>query len=201
MSETNTKPEDILKNPDYLKNLKAKADLMGIAYSNNISAETLRKKIEDKLEGGSSDKPDNSDEPNPLSDPSEPKKLTKAERRNQMILEQTRLIRCRINNLDPKKQDLPGEIITVGNPIIGTIKKFIPFGEFTENGYHIPKILFDFLENRRFLHIRTITDRKSGQTRVEANYTKEFSLEVLPPLTAKELADLKAAQTAAGGYS
>lgn len=192
MSETNSNTAPV---QDELKTLKHKADLMGISYSNNISAETLRKKIEDKMEGVTPE----TDEVNAL-EPEAPKKLSKNARRHQMMLEQTRLIRCRITNMDPKKKDLPGEIITVANPVIGTVRKFIPFGEFTDNGYHVPKILFDFLESRRFLNIRTITDRQTGQMRIESTWAKEFSLEVLPPLTHKQLNELKAAQSAAGGY-
>lgn len=193
MSETNSNTAPV---QDELKTLKHKADLMGIAYSNNISAETLRKKIEDKMEGVTPE----TAEVNPL-EPEAPKKLSKNARRHKMMLEQTRLVRCRITNLDPKKKDLHGEIVTVANPVIGTIRKFIPFGEFTDNGYHIPYILYNFLESRRFLNIRTITDRQTGQLRIESNWAKEFAIEVLPPLNHKQLAELKAAQAAAGGYT
>ena len=110
-----------------------------------------------------------------------------------------RLVRCRITNLDPKKKDLHGEVISVGNRYIGTVKKFIPFGEQTENGYHIPKVLFDELAGREFLHIKTTRDKKTGQINVETKYVKEFSLEVLPQLTPSELADLAAQQAAANG--
>jgi hypothetical protein len=109
------------------------------------------------------------------------------------------LVRVRITNLDPKKKDLPGEFLCVGNKYIGTIRKYIPFNpEQSENGYHIPKVLYDELDGRKFLHIRTFKDRGTGQQRQETKYVKEFSLEVLPPLTPKELAELAAAQRASG---
>ena len=37
--------------PDELSVLKQRATMMGIQFSNNIGLETLRKKIEDKMEG------------------------------------------------------------------------------------------------------------------------------------------------------
>ena len=106
------------------------------------------------------------------------------------------LVRVRITNLDPKKKDLPGEIITVANQYIGTVRKYVPFGEVTDNGYHVPQCIFKVLDSRRFLNIRTIRDAKSGRIRVETNYAKEFALEVLPQLTNEELNQLAANQAA-----
>lgn len=61
-----------------------------------------------------------------------------------------RRLRCRVYNLNPAKADLPGEIISVSNRFIGTVRKFIPFGEATENGYHIPRVLVQDLKSRQF---------------------------------------------------
>ncbi len=127
------------------------------------------------------------------------KQSREANLRTRIRQDAMRLVRCRITNLDPKKKDLHGEVISVGNRYIGTVKKFIPFGEQTENGYHIPKVLFDELAGREFLHIKTTRVKKTGQINVETKYVKEFSLEVLPQLTQAELADLAAQQAAANG--
>lgn len=131
-----------------------------------------------------------------------PKKLTpqqlKMQERTELMSEQLKLVRCRIQNLDPKKANLPGEIFTVANRILGTIRKYVPYGEVTDDGYHLPYIIYRQLEDRRFLNIRTIKDRKSGQIRVENNWAKEFAIEVLPPLTQEELNRLASAQAAAG---
>lgn len=116
--------------------------------------------------------------------------------RADLIKEQMKLVRCRIQNLDPKKAELPGEIFTVANRILGTVRKYVPYGEVTDNGYHLPYIIYKQLEDRRFLNIRTST--KNGQVRVESNWAKEFAIEVLPPLTQEELDRLAAAQAAAG---
>ena len=182
--------------PDELTILKQRATLMGVKFSNNISVETLRAKIEAHV---SEEETIEESELNPLAgDVAGAVPASKMTLRQQLMAEQLRLVRLRITNLDPKKKDLPGEILTVGNEYIGTVRKFVPFGEVTDDGYHVPYILYKLLENRRFLHIRTVKDRRTGKERIETQWAKEFALEVLPPLTAEELKRLANAQAAAG---
>lgn len=184
-----------VQKPDELGMLKQRARMMGITFSNNISVETLKAKIQQKTDG----------EPNePVTDelqnPEEPAPAPKETTRQKVKREGMKLVRCRIMNLDPKKKDLPGEIFTVANEYLGTVRKFIPFGEVTENGYHVPQCIFDMMKGRKFLNIRTYKDRRNNnQIRVEQNWAPEFALEVLPPLTKEEIAKLAAAQAAAGG--
>ena len=188
---------------DELTLLKERAKQMGIPFSNNISAETLRKRISDKMEG--KDEP----EVNPLTGDSEIAAITSAPQkldakqnalalRKLMQREQMKLVRVRITNMDPKKKDLPGEIWTVSNEYLGNVRKMIPYGEQTDEGFHIPYCLFRLLQNKRFLQIRTVRDRVTGQERQESQWVKEFSLDVLPDLTKEDLARLAAAQAAAG---
>jgi len=73
----------------------------------------------------------------------------------------------------------------------------VPFGEATEDGYHVPYCIFKMLDKRRFLDIRT-TKGKNGQPVVKSGYVKEFAIEVLPQLTPEELARLANKQAAAG---
>lgn len=181
--------------PDELTVLKQRAKLMNISFSNNISLEKLRQKIADAQEGKASEPEQEEPEVNPLEDTKKaPVKETEAQMRQRIRLEQTRLIRVRIQNLDPKKKDLPGEIITVANEYMGTIRKFVPFGEATDNGYHIPYCIYEFLKNRKFLNIRVTQNGK----KIEQAWVREFAIEELPPLTQEDLDKLAAAQTAAG---
>lgn len=188
---------------DELALLKERAKQMGIPFSNNISLETLRKRISDKMEG--KDVP----EVNPLTGDAEIAAITSAPAkldakqnalalRKMMQREQMKLVRVRITNMDPKKKDLPGEIWTVSNEYLGNVRKMIPYGEQTDDGYHIPYCLFRLLQSKRFLHIRTVKDRVTGLERQEKQWVKEFSLDVLPDLTKEELTRLAAAQAAAG---
>ena len=188
---------------DELTLLKERAKVMGIPFSNNISLETLRKRVADKMEG--KDEP----EVNPLAGDSEiaaittaPKKLDAKQNalalRKLMQREQMKLVRVRITNMDPKKKDLPGEIWTVANEYLGTVRKFVPYGEQTDDGFHIPYCLYRLLDSKRFLHIRDVKDRTTGIVRQDKVWAKEFSLDVLPTLTQGELDRLAAAQAAAG---
>lgn len=183
--------------PSELEVLKQRATLMNIKFSNNISVEKLREKIEAAQE---SDEPEITESSvNPLGEKQGAgvKKMTLGQK---IRAEQTRLIRVRIQNLDPKKKDLPGEIITVANEYMGTVRKFVPFGEVTDNGYHIPYCIYEFLKERKFINI-TARKGKNGLPDIRATEAREFSIEVLPPLTEAELAQLAQAQIAAGSLN
>lgn len=182
--------------PSELEVLKQRATLMNIKFSNNISVEKLREKIE---AAQVKDEPVVEAAVNPLGDKQEVsvKKMTLGQK---IRAEQTRLIRVRIQNLDPKKKDLPGEIITVANEYMGTVRKFVPFGEVTDNGYHIPYCIYEFLKERKFINITT-RKGKNGLPDIRATEAREFSIEVLPPLTEAELAQLAQAQIAAGSLN
>ena len=211
----NQEQSDDLQMPSELDLLKQRATLMGIAFSNNIGEETLRQRIADKqaeLDAAASGAENTGEEGdtvqqeqgevNALEAGASSKEEVTTERpltlREKIRLEQMRLVRVRITCLDPKKKDLPGEILTVANEYLGTVRKFIPFGEVTDDGYHIPYCLYKMLDARKFLNIRTFKDRRTGTVRVESGYVKEFALEVLDPLTPAELAKLATAQKAAG---
>lgn len=184
---------------DELTLLKERAATMGITHSNNITVETLKKKIEDHMAGV---KPE--PQTNPFQEtavaPAAPEKFDMIEFQNKLIADATRLVRVRIANLDPKKKDIPGEVITVANEYIGTVKKYVPFGEQTDEGYHIPYCIYEFLKSREFLQITTKRDRKTGTNETRTRYVKEFAIEVLEPLTQEELDRLANAQAAAGVF-
>lgn len=197
--------EDQTPKPSELDMLKQRAKLMGITFSNNIGLDALKAKIEEhkaaataktqattpaSTETASKDDEDSEAAPTP--------KAKKISLRAHLQKEKMKLVRLRITNLDPKKKDLPGEILTVANEYLGTVRKFVPFGEQTDNGYHVPYCLYEMMKNRKFLSIKTRKGPK-GQTIVEQQWAREFALEVLPPLTEAELARLSTAQQAAGG--
>ena len=196
-------PNAVAQAVDELTLLKERAKVMGIPFSNNISLETLRKRVADKMEGK-----DEAPEVNALTGdpeiaqaletkPLDPKANAVALRKL-MHAKQMRQVRVRVTNMDPKKKDLPGEIWTVANEYLGTVRKFVPYGEQTDDGFHIPYCLYRLLDSKRFLHIRDVKDRTTGIVRQDKVWAKEFSLDVLPTLTQGELDRLAAAQAAAG---
>ena len=198
------KPEDM---PTELDLLKRRAQLMGITFSNNIGLDALKEKVSaaqnpEKVVTTTISKDeitinDGSNTVNPLAGVNKATEKPMS-LRQYLIQEKMKLIRVRITNLDPKKKDLPGEIITVANEYLGTVRKYVPFGEVTDNGYHIPKCMYDVLKDRTFVSIKTRKGTK-GEQIVEHQNAREFSLEILPPLTVDELAKLAASQSAAGG--
>lgn len=180
---------------DEMTILKQRATMMGIKFSNNIGLEALRKKVADAQEGITEQE---QAEVNPLATTTvQEDKLSMAQR---IRLENTRLVRVRIQNLDPKKKDLPGEILTVANDYMGTVRKFVPYGEATDNGYHIPYCIYKMLKNRKFLHV-SVKKGRNGKERVEQQWVREFAIELLPQLTEEELKQLGQAQLAAGSLN
>ena len=188
--------------PSELDMLKSRAKLMGITFSNNIGLDALKTKIEEHKQASEAktqtQAPAQTNEQQPEAQAENQKKAKTISLRAHLQKEKMKLVRLRITNLDPKKKDLPGEILTVGNEYLGTVRKFVPFGEATDNGYHVPYCLYELMRDRKFLSIKTRKGPK-GQTIVEQQMVREFALEILPPLTEAELARLSAAQLSAGG--
>lgn len=196
--------------------LKSRARMMGITFSNNIGLDALKAKVEAKMAGEpevqeetleDDDAPTETIEPNALELGARANLTGAAEAqveqrpetlREKLYRENMALLRCRITNLDPKKKDLPGEIITVANEFLGTVKVFVPFGEQTEEGWHIPTIIYNTIKGRKFLNIRTVRDPRTRTEKVSTTWAPEFAIEVLDPLTPQELKSLGQAQIAAG---
>ena len=201
--EGDAAPKEQAQQPSELDMLKSRAKLMGITFSNNIGLDALKTKIEEHKKASEAKTQTqtlaqtNEQQPEVQTENQE-KKVKTISLRAHLQKEKMKLVRLRITNLDPKKKDLPGEILTVGNEYLGTVRKFVPFGEATDNGYHVPYCLYELMRDRKFLSIKTRKGPK-GQTIVEQQMVREFALEILPPLTEAELARLSAAQLSAGG--
>lgn len=196
--------------------LKSRAKMMGITFSNNIGLDALKAKVEAKMAGEPDVQEDTLEDDDAPAEAIEPNALELGARANlngaaeaeveqrpetlreKLYRENMALLRCRITNLDPKKKDLPGEIITVANEFLGTVKVFVPFGEQTEEGWHIPTIIYNTIKGRKFLNIRTVRDPRTRTEKVSTTWAPEFAIEVLDPLTPQELKSLGQAQIAAG---
>lgn len=188
---TNTSYEDDIETviPDELTILKERAKKVGLSFSPNIGLEVLKAKLETFMARNQVDNAQNA-APTGVVD-----------WRKNLLAEQTKLVRIRISCLNPVKSTLHGEIITVANDYIGTVRKFVPFGDVTNDGYHVPFVIYNDLLQRKFLNIRTVKDKRTGRNRIETGWVREFNIEVLPPLTKEELDKLATAQIAAGALS
>lgn len=192
--------------PDELAILKQQADIMGIAYSNNIGVDTLRAKIRAKM-----DEPEKPPAKRPVVEeaedqlasddeimeklPASTTPLSKQEKMRLQKLEYLRLVRLRITNLNPAKASLKGEVITVANSLLGKVSKYVPYGdECGEDGYHVPYIIFLAMKEKKFSQVKT--DKRHIP---RASDVHEFALEELKPLTQKQLQSLAVKQAAATG--
>ena len=173
----------VVDEKDELTLLKHRADLLGINYSNNIGVEKLKERITEATQKAEPEK--------------EPEEQTKLTERQEYIREATKLVRLRITNNNPAKREMPGEIFTVANGAIGTIRKYIPYDHTSENGYHVPYVIYKMLKRKTY---NSIVSRRNeqGVPIKESVVRKEFNLEVLDPLTKEELDKLAQDQRAAG---
>ena len=174
---------NVVETKDELSLLKQRADLMGIPYSNNIGVEKLKERIAEATQP---------DEPEP-----EEEVQDNLSERQKFIREATKLVRLRITNNNPAKREMPGEIFTVANGVIGTIRKYIPYDHTSEVGYHVPNVIYKMLKRKTY---NSIVSRRNeqGVPIKESVVRKEFNLEVLDPLTKEELDKLAQDQRAAG---
>ena len=171
--------DDLAVPADELTILKARADQLGISYHPSIGLEKLREKVNARLA------------------PSEPEAEASSENqeRQRLVMEASKLVRIRVTCMNPQKKEWDGEIFTVGNSAVGTFKKFVPFN--ADDGWHVPHIIFEALQARECQIFVTVTDSRGNAVR-KGKLIKEFAIEVLPPLTKEELADLAVRQAMSG---
>lgn len=169
-----------------LEVLKKRADLLGIKYHPNIGIDALREKVQKAM----------AKEP----ESSEPKvtgviasKHTEAAEREEKHNMANRLIRAEIVCMNPNKREWQGEIFTVANSKIGTIKKFVPFNV----PFHIPQAILNMIKERQCQIFETVKDSRGNKSR-KGKLIKEFGVNILDPLTDREIKELAAAQAAAG---
>jgi len=171
---------------DELSVLKARADQMGVSYSKNIGVEKLRVRIEDAL----------NDEDPVAEAPKKEAKESAGQRRSRLRKEAGALVRVRVTCMNPNKREWQGEIFTVANSVVGTFRNYVPFN--IEDGWHIPEIVFQQVKARKCQVFKTVNGPRGEKIR-KGTLIPEFSVDVLPPLTDKELSDLAKRQAMAGG--
>lgn len=200
-----------------LQSLQERCQLMGIKYHPNSKEDSLRAKIQASLDDKNPDevgedsvdpvdngKPANSSMPD-LSklDPSilVPKGVfkpeTKEEKAYRLRMAGTKLVRVYIHCNNPMKKEWQGEQFTVSNRNLGTLSRFVPF----EQEWHVEAAILDMMRDRQYLGFNT---RKAGPMKLEIKepkFIKEFNIEVLEPLTEKEIKDLAIKQAMQSGDS
>ena len=168
---------------DELTTLKERATLMGLKFHPSISLDKLREKVNAAT--------DESDEPasegvsaNVVAPVIEE---TMNQKRNRLKKEALALVRIRLTCMNPAKAEWEGEIFTIGNALIGSVKKFVPFN--ADDGWHVPTIILQQLQERQCQVFVSAKDARGNNVR-RGKLIKEFAIEILPPLTKEELEEL-----------
>lgn len=178
-----TKDAELDQIPDDLTVLKERADKLGIAYHPSIKLDKLKEKINAEL----------AKDDEPVIEMAAPVEETETQMKRRLRDEARRLVRVRITCMNPAKKEWQGEIFTVGNAVVGTLRNYVPFN--AEDGWHVPAIILQAMEDRMCQVFTTTKDSQGNSTR-RGKLIKEFAIEYLPPLTEKELAELAAVQAA-----
>lgn len=119
--------------------------------------------------------------------------LTEDQIRDNYRKENIKLIRCRIIPLDPADSGKTGELISVGNKVLGDISKIVMFNTIT----HIPNIMYKSMLERTFYKRVPSTNPKLPPKMIEV---AKYNIEVLPTLTEQELKDLAEQQRKRGSF-
>lgn len=162
---------------DELTALKARADMMGVKYHPSISLEKLKEKITAHMNAG---------EDKPTAEP----EMDRAALQKSA----SELMRIRVTCMNPAKKEWEGEIFTVGNSVVGTFKKYVPFN--ADEGWHVPRIIYEQLKDRECQVFTTVRDSRGNSTR-KGKLIKEFAIEILPNLTEEEIKELAQRQAMA----
>lgn len=216
--ETNQSNEDVGKDDDLLKDapselelLKNRATAMGISYHPSIGLDALKAKVNAKMadqpdpEAAASKIPAPSiiaggkagdevqDETPDVEEEVEVAEETPVQRRARKKREANELVRIRVQCMNPTKAEWEGEIFTAGNGVVGTFSKYVPFN--SDEGWHVPRIIYNMMKARMCQVFQTETDHRGNKVR-KGKLKREFSIEVLPPLTIEELTALAHRQAA-----
>lgn len=175
-----------------LENLKVRAEKLGVKFHPSISADKLREKIKAaQTEGEGS-----------VGEQAQVKSATvaveesPAAKKLRLKREGLKLVRVRITCMNPTKKEWEGEIFTVSNNAVGTVKRYVPYN--AEDGWHVEQILLNQLRERQCQIFTTEKDSRGNKIR-KGKLIREFAIEVLDPLTEEELHDLAQRQAMAKG--
>ena len=168
-----------LEVPDEREVLIKRAATLGITHSNNIGLETLRSRINAKLEQAEEEEED---------------KAQKEDKNKEIVRqrqEATKLIRVIITSMDNMKNELSGEVYTVSNNVVGTVKRFIPFNV----EWHIESILLDTLREKKMQKFYDEVLPNGDKIR-KGRLTPAYGVQVLEPLNELQLKELAQSQLA-----
>jgi hypothetical protein len=190
-----------------LLQIRARADALGVSYHHMAGVPKIQKAIDLHLEAmGKEQEAEDLTTLKVASEapvPKVPEKMIvpksgvafRAEQVRRNKLEANRLVRCVIQCMDPQKREWPGELFSVGSAKLGTFKKYVPYNS---EPYHIPKIIYDMLTEKKCSVFYNAIGDKGHKTR-KSRLIPAYSIQVLDPLTPAELKTLSVKQALAQG--
>lgn len=116
--------------------------------------------------------------------------LTENERLDAERKRAEKLVRVVVVPQNPTEAKLNGVMISVGNNVIGTIRRFVPFNVV----WHIEQIIYDHLIMKQYQTF--YVTKQQGREITRARYVPAYAVNVLPSLTQAELDALAQDQTA-----
>ena len=184
-----------------LASLKLRADQMGLKYHHKTGLPKLKALVNGALKANTPDPtpstPKTKDElkapqapfiaPSDVVTPGKPRKGSKAD--------VGRLVRIRINCMNPDKTEWEGQIFNVSNSKFG-FKKYVPFNN--DEGWHVPFMIYTHIKNRKCQIFKNSIDGRGNKTR-QGLLIHEFAVELMDPLTSNEMQELAQRQAMASG--
>ena len=179
-----------------IKLLRERCDLVGIKYAPATGA----KKLTDLLAAATTDPvPETPEEqfmPEEGMETIAPPRETAGARAARLRHEANLLVRVIVANMNPEKREWSGEVYSVGNSVVGQVKKFVPFNN--DAGWHVPQIILNHLQEKQ-CQIWVNQKNARGETVRVGRLINELNVQILPPLTYDELKALGQRQAMAGG--
>jgi len=195
-----------MTNPLKLQHIRAQADMLGVKYHHRAGVATIQKLIDDHLIAQNKELiPEPAAEASVRSEPTVAgyEKIVpmtdaeyKKERQRDAKTKVGALLRVRITCMDPHKKNWPAEIVSVGSSKLGTFKRYVPFD--LEEPWHIPKIIYDVL-NERMCSVPIKKKDARGHKTTAYKQIKAYAIVVEDPMTPEEIKELATQQALAGG--
>lgn len=162
--------------PTELETLKEQANIMGVEYPNNISVTRLKKLIADKL-----------------NDESDTDNTNQAYK--DLYDEAMKLVHVVITPMDSSKVNYSSQYFAVGNSVLGTVARIIPFGK----SWLVEDVLVKHIQSLQF---QQLTTKKEGNNEVlQSNVLPAYNVQILPLPTEQEITELARTQQAKASLS
>ena len=180
-----------------LEAIRLRATTMGITYHHLSGVDKIQEQIDKHLDSQDNTAPPATFDGPDITDPVDVTP-TPVKKVNPNVAAKNRameMIRIRATNMNPAKKEWEGEIITAGNGVVGSVRKYVHFNA----EWHVPRIILNVLQDRKCQIFRQEKIPGSIKTKRVGALQNEFAIEILPQLTQEELNDLAQRQAMASG--